>query len=107
MPTYNKLVRDKIPEIIRQEDKEFTTRILSESEYHNALLDKLREELEELSSSETINQKQQELADLLEIIHAFAKYHDIHFTQIEQARINKRRERGGFDNRIFLIQVED
>lgn len=66
MPVYNKLVRDRIPEIIENSRKKFTTRILGDNEYINELKKKLVEEMEEYQQTETNEDALEELADILE-----------------------------------------
>ncbi|MCM3618438.1 nucleoside triphosphate pyrophosphohydrolase [Sutcliffiella horikoshii] len=107
MPKYNKLVRDKIPEIIELTGKKYTTRILSEEEYINELKNKSFEELEEYRNAVTKEEALEELADLMEVIHAFAKYHNTILNEVEELRQKKAEKRGAFEERIFLIEVED
>lgn len=106
MPTYNKLVRDRIPEIIEATGKTFTTRILSEQEYLIELKKKSFEELEEFHDSETREEAIEELADLMEIVCAFAKYHNTSLDDIDTIRREKAEKRGSFDKKIFLLDVE-
>jgi predicted house-cleaning noncanonical NTP pyrophosphatase (MazG superfamily) len=106
MPIYNKLVRDKIPEIIKNSGKNFIMKILNDDEYIKALQQKSYEELEEFIHSKTIEQSIEELADMLEIIHALADYHDVSFDYIDECRKKKLQERGGFKKRICLIKVD-
>ena len=75
MPTYNKLVRDKIPQIIEQTGKEFHTRTLNEEEYIVELKKKLNEEISEYQNSRNNEEAMEELADVLEVIHSLAKIH--------------------------------
>lgn len=107
MPIYNKLVRDRIPEVIENTGKSFSTRILDEKEYHSELRKKMHEELKEYE--ETVNNEDalEELADLLELIHAAASVHGATYSQLEEIRKKKAGKRGGFNERIFLIEVED
>jgi predicted house-cleaning noncanonical NTP pyrophosphatase (MazG superfamily) len=107
MPTYNKLVRDKIPEIIEATGKTFTTRILSEEDYLIELKNKSFEELEEFHDAETREDAIEELADLMEIVHAFAKFHNTSLDEIEAIRCEKGEKRGSFNKKIFLNEVED
>ncbi|MGG4169247.1 nucleoside triphosphate pyrophosphohydrolase [Rossellomorea vietnamensis] len=107
MPTYNKLVRDRITEIIEATGKAFTTRILSEEEYLIELKKKSFEELEEYHDAETREEAIEELADLMEIFHAFAKSHNASLEEIEAIRHEKAEKRGRFDKRIFLNEVMD
>ena len=107
MPTYNKLVRDKIPNIIESTGKKFTTTILSDDEYLKELKKKSYEELEEYIATENNEEALEELADLLEVIHALANYHSSSIEELEQIRKEKVEKRGGFQEKIFLVKVED
>jgi predicted house-cleaning noncanonical NTP pyrophosphatase (MazG superfamily) len=75
MPIYNKLVRDRIPEIIEKAGKTFNSRILTQDEYIEALRKKSHEELEEYINASDNDHAIEELPDLLEIIHALAEAH--------------------------------
>ncbi|MGK7376927.1 nucleoside triphosphate pyrophosphohydrolase [Planococcus sp. 1R117A] len=107
MPIYNKLVRDAIPEVIEKTGKEFSIRTLGEEEYKIELKKKLREELMEYEEAKTNEEGIEELADILELIHAATKIHGSSFEELENVRIAKAEKRGGFEKRIFLIEVED
>ncbi|WP_226641527.1 nucleoside triphosphate pyrophosphohydrolase [Mesobacillus subterraneus] len=107
MPTYNKLVRDRIPEVVENTGKKFSTRILDETEYIEQLKKKAYEELDEYVNTDNKKDAIEELADLLEIIHTLAEYHDSSIDEIEEVRKLKAEKRGGFKEKIFLIEVED
>lgn len=107
MPTYNKLVRDHIPEIIKKSNKNFRSRILNDEEYLVEINQKMHEELAEYEEATTKEDSIEELADLLELIHAAAAVHGASIAKLEQVRAQKAKKRGGFDERIFLIEVED
>ncbi len=107
MPVYNKLVRDRIPEVIEKTGKNFTTRILGNEEYIKELKTKSYEELNEYINAKNDKDAIEELADLLEIIHALAECHGTNIEQVEQVRKEKAEKRGGFKDKIFLIEVED
>ncbi|MGF2616355.1 nucleoside triphosphate pyrophosphohydrolase [Rossellomorea vietnamensis] len=107
MPVYNKLVRDRIPEIIEANGKKFSTRILSDEEYITELKNKSFEELEEYRDSVTREEALEELADLMEIVYAFAKSLDSTLEEVEEIRRKKAEKRGAFDKKVFLIEVED
>ena len=98
---YNKLVRDKIPEIIEASGNSFKTRILSEEEYIKMLDDKLNEECAEYQADKNI----EELADMLEVIYAIAKTKGASIEKLEKVRLEKSEKRGGFDGRILLIET--
>ena len=97
---YNKLVRDRIPEIIRQKGGECTTRILSDEEYMHALDTKLGEELADYLDSHS----PEALADLLEVIYACAALQDLCPADLEQIRAEKAEKRGGFAEKILLVE---
>lgn len=107
MPFYNKLVRDRIPEVIQKTGKEFSTRILPTEEYVVEVTKKLGEELTEYKEANTNEEAIEELADILELLHAATKIHGSSFEDLEGVRQAKAEKRGGFEKRIFLIEVED
>lgn len=98
---YNKLVRDKIPEIIEKEGKVCKTEILSDTEYLKMVDAKLDEELVEYHKDQNI----EELADLIEVIYAAAKARGYSIEALEEVRIAKAEERGAFDKKILLKEV--
>jgi len=103
--TYNKLVRDRIPEIIKLEGRDPVTRILNDEEYRSSLLAKLREEAQEAESASAENLLC-ELADILEVLLALTETHNITWREVESAATLKRAQRGGFRGRVFLEYVE-
>lgn len=107
MPVYNKLVRDKIPEIIATTGKEYRTEILDDENYVKELKKKLTEELAEYQETTTNKDALEELADILELIHALTKVHGKDMETLESIRVEKAKKRGGFSDKIFLIEVED
>lgn len=94
MKKYNKLVRDKIPEAIERDGKKATFRTLTDEEYINELKKKSYEELDEFCAVVTTNEAVEELADLLEIIHAHAEVLGTSFNEVERVRQRKAMERG-------------
>ncbi|WP_270340714.1 nucleoside triphosphate pyrophosphohydrolase [Bacillus mobilis] len=105
MPTYNKLIRDKIPQIIKANGKTPTTRILPEEEYIKEICKKTEEELTEYLEADTKEHKLEELSDLLELINALAEHEGTTLEEIDKIRRKKAKERGGFQNRIYLTEV--
>lgn len=105
MPTHNKLIRDRIPEIIKHNGKTPITRILNEKEYIEAIGKKIGEELTEYLEAETLEHKVEELADLLELINALAQHEDVTLEDVEKVRKQKAEQRGGFQERIFLVKT--
>ncbi|MEX0931863.1 MAG: nucleoside triphosphate pyrophosphohydrolase [Candidatus Paceibacterota bacterium] len=96
MTKYTKLVRDKIPEILDAKKVPYTKRVANETEYKEALVEKLLEEVREFSQTPT----EEELADVLEVVNALTKLPEYRAT--ETARKIKHEERGGFEKRIIL-----
>lgn len=107
MPVYNKLVRDRIPEIIARTGQKFTTRILNEDEHLTEINKKMYEELTEYEEATSKKQSVEELADLLELIYAAAHVHGASIEELETIRTEKAEKRGSFHDRIFLIEVAD
>lgn len=101
MKTYNKLVRDKIPEIIKKSDKNFTVHTASKDEYTKLLEAKLREETEEYIQDKNL----EELSDIFEVIIALSKNLGYSENDLLNKRNEKRTQRGGFENRIVLEKV--
>lgn len=97
---YNKLVRDRIPEIIMQKGGSCTTRVLSDAEYADALDRKLGEELAEYLDLHN----PEELADLLEVIYACGANLGYSPADLERIRAEKADARGGFAKKILLIE---
>lgn len=107
MKVYNKLVRDRIPEIIEESGKKANYRVLSQEEYRQALKDKLLEEVLELLAAETNSERIEEIADIKEVILAIRKVFSIKNTDINNCRFRKSVEKGQFNKRYFLESVED
>lgn len=98
---YNKLVRDRIPEIIELSGNKCIIDTLSSDAYIQMLDAKLQEELTEYQESKSI----EELADLLEVMGAVVKARGYTWDQLRQIRMKKKEERGGFEKRILLKEV--
>ena len=100
---HNKLVRDKIPEIIEKAGKKAYTHILSEEDYMTELDKKLNEECAEYQADKSI----EELADMLEVMYAIAEARGWSVSELEAVRREKAEKRGAFERRIFLERVND
>ncbi len=100
---YNKLVRDRIPEIIEADGKICVYEILSDEDYVYLLDQKLNEELAEYQESKSL----EELADLLEVMQAVVKARGWTLEKLEQVRADKATKRGGFEKKILLQEVVD
>jgi len=106
MTTYGKLVRDQIPNIIRAQGLSCRTRALTEPEFREALRAKFTEEWDEYLHAADDPAALEELADLSEVLHALAEVHGFPPKDLEAHRAAKSMERGGFRQRLFLIDVE-
>lgn len=102
---YKKLVRDKIPEIIKGNNQNPVTRILSDEEYKYELEKKLNEEYQEVLSA-TGENRIEELADMLEVMIYLAKLENKDLHDIIEICDKKHLKRGGFDDKIYLEDVE-
>jgi len=99
---HRKLVRDGIPELIKSNGDEAEVKKLSEKEYERELRKKLVEEAKELAwapQEELVN----ELADVLELLKTISAQYDIDFREVERYRVEKRRKRGGFSKKLFVV----
>lgn len=103
MKTYDKAVRDRIPEMIERSGKTCVTEVLPPEEFERKLNEKLREEVEEYLESRSI----EELADLVEVVYGILEMRNILLEQFEELRLAKKKERGGFSQRICLRSVSD
>lgn len=95
---YNKLVRDRIPEIIIGKGGKPVTHTADDLEYWEKLKEKLQEEVAEFSENEVI----EEMADILEVIDAMCDYKNFDREAVEAARQRKAKERGSFIKKIIL-----
>ncbi len=99
--TYNKLVRDRIPEIIEAGGNTCTVEVLSDEDYLTMLDKKLTEELAEYHA----DGNPEELADLLEVIYAAAKARGVSAEALDAIRAEKARKRGAFEQKLMLLEV--
>lgn len=102
MKVHNKLVRDKIPEIIAGDGKVAKTHILSDAEYLNELDKKLNEEVAEYQADKSL----EEMADVLEVLYAICEARGYSIEELEQKRSDKATARGGFREKLYLEFVE-
>ena len=107
MPIYNKLVRDHIPAIIKKDEKTPITQTLSTEHYITELQRKMHEELAEYEEAVQPEDQLEELADLLELLHAVAVVHGFSPEELEAVRAKKADARGGFSDRMYLVEVHD
>ena len=98
MKKYNKLVRDKIPEILEKKDLKYKIHIAGKKEYWEKLKEKLLEEIKEFSKSETI----EEFTDILEVLDAISDHKKFNKQKVAAIKKKKAKDRGGFKKRIIL-----
>ena len=103
MRSYNKLVRDNIPNIISKNGEKPIIRVLTDEEYIRELNLKIEEEVKEYLLDFSV----EELADIEELIRAILDYKNVSYEEFENVRLNKVNKRGAFKERIFLERVED
>ena len=101
---YQKLVRDKIPEIIKNNGEEPITRILTDEEYKQELEKKLYEEYNEVLNSKG-SDRIEELADMLEVISSLATLEGESLDKVIEVAKTKSKKRGSFEQKIFLENV--
>jgi len=101
MTVYNKVIRDKIPEIIQKDGHSCNVKTLSDEQFLVEIEKKLSEEVTEYQN----DKNPEELADILEVIYRIAKLKGISKEELEQIRIKKVEDRGGFENNLFLIDT--
>jgi predicted house-cleaning noncanonical NTP pyrophosphatase (MazG superfamily) len=98
---YNKLVRDKIPQIVKQDKKLPITHVATEYEVKALLLHKLIEELEEFKATPN----EEELADILEVIDGIANAFNLDMDKVLTVKADKLKKRGGFNEGVILEKV--
>ncbi|KEH98754.1 nucleoside triphosphate pyrophosphohydrolase [Clostridium botulinum] len=101
MKIYNKLVRDKIPEIIKNSNKKFDSKIVTDKVALELLHAKLDEEVSEFHNDKNL----EELADIMEVICSLSKKLGYSEDELLNKRLEKRNSRGGFDKNIVLEKV--
>lgn len=98
---YDKLVRDRIPEIIEGKGSHAVVEVLDESAFKRYLDEKLLEELREYQEDGSVG----ELADLVEVVYAILDSKGVSVEEFERIRVSKAEERGGFRKKFLLKEV--
>jgi predicted house-cleaning noncanonical NTP pyrophosphatase (MazG superfamily) len=99
---HQKLIRDRIPEKIKKSGGKYETRVLGNEEFEKEIKKKLIEESKELADSRT-EELINELADVLELTKSIATHYKIPFSKVKKIQEAKRKQRGGFRKKLFLI----
>ncbi len=100
---YDKLVRDRIPEVIRADGERPVTHTVDGEAYGDRLVEKLEEEVAEFRDS----RDPEELADVLAVVHALRAHHDLTREEMAAVRERKAEERGEFEGGVVLERVEE
>ena len=98
---YNKAIRDRIPEIIKESGMDCVVKTLTDDEFLQEMEKKLKEEVDEYLENKTV----EELADILEVIHRILELKNINKSELEKIRITKAQKRGAFKNNLYLIET--
>lgn len=102
---YNKLVRDRIPEIIERSGRDYEIEIMEAGEYKKKLLEKLVEEAEEAKSANE-EDLQKELGDVYEVLEAIQTVFGIDPEKVKHLQKKRKNRRGGFEKKIKLLWTE-
>jgi predicted house-cleaning noncanonical NTP pyrophosphatase (MazG superfamily) len=103
---YNKLIRDRIPEIIKEAGWSPTIRILKKSEFLSAIKKKISEEAGELIRAKDKKGITDEIIDIQELLDVLASELKLTKTEFRKLQSAKRKKRGGFKKRLFLVKQE-
>jgi predicted house-cleaning noncanonical NTP pyrophosphatase (MazG superfamily) len=103
---YNKLIRDRIPEIVKEAGWIPTVRVLKQKEFLNALKKKVFEEAEELIQSKDKEGIIDEIVDIQELLDVLMSEIGLKKSEAKKLQITKRKKRGGFKKRLFLVKEE-
>ena len=105
MTFYNKLIRDRIPEIIKNDYKLCEVRILDNTEFSREVYRKLVEEMAELSNASTRDEIINEMADIHELLDTLRDIHQINLDEVLAKQKSKGLTNGKFERKLFLISV--
>ena len=105
--TYNKLIRNKIPEIIKKDNAIPKISILNDEQFAIALKEKLVEEAKELLEAKTSEEILNELSDVLELVESITTNNKLTITEVEKQKLVKKEKRGGFEKKLFLEYVDE
>ena len=103
---YNKLVRDKIPEIIKASGKKAAVSVFDEAGFRIALKQKLLEEAQEVVGAPD-DELMDELADVMQLVESIAQEYQIEVSEIEKHKAEKARQRGAFEKHLRLDGVDE
>jgi len=102
MIKYDKLIRDKIPEILKGKKVKYKVHTANKKEYLDKLYNKLIEELEEFKTNPSV----EEFADMLEVLESIGRFHNLDLQEVKLKKKIKKDSNGGFDKRIILEETD-
>lgn len=107
MTQLNKLVRDKVPSLVTKDGGSYSLKLLSPLEHQHEITKKLHEEISEYDAATSKDAALEELVDIVELIHAALKLHDVSVDEFDTLRQQKRKRKGGFEKGIFLHEITE
>lgn len=102
---FRKLVRDHSTALMEAKGAKVYGHILAKDERMSLLVEKLKEEAEELAAAQTVEEKTEEVADILELMDAYINATGLSMVDIRKAQEHKRATRGGFDKGEFIDYI--
>lgn len=105
MKPLNKLVRDKVPSLVTKDGGSYTLQLLSPLEHQTEISKKLMEEIQEYNEAPSKERAIEELVDIVELVHAALKLHDVPVEDFEALRTEKKKRKGGFEKGIYLKTI--
>ena len=103
MIQYNKAIRDKIPEIIRESGSKCNIKTLSEKEFLEKMEKKLDEEVAEYHQSKSV----EEIADIMEVLERIAELRGASVEELIRIKNEKSQKRGKFEKNLFLVDTDE
>lgn len=104
--TYDKLIRDRIPELMDADGVRYQVDVLDDAAFRAALLEKLVEEAGEVGAAEGRSERVKELADVLEVVEALLEVEGVGWDEVRGVQEERRASRGGFQRRLRLRWTE-
>ncbi|MFF5994969.1 nucleoside triphosphate pyrophosphohydrolase [Lysinibacillus sp. KU-BSD001] len=105
MVAFNKLVRDKVPSLVTKDGGSYSLKLLSPLEHQHEITKKMYEELDEYHAAQSKDEAIEELVDMVELIYAAIKLHDVSPEDFEAIRLEKKKKKGGFEKGIYLNSI--
>ncbi len=103
MIEYNKLVRDKILDILKKKKIKYKYHTANKKEYLDKLYEKLDEEIAEFKKEPSV----EEFADILEVLDSIGQYYKFNLDNVKSTKKQKKEEKGGFKKKIILEITEE